>query len=307
MAGEKGNHVDERDWLAERFEHHRSHLRAVAWRLLGSSSEADDAVQEAWLRLSGSDVTSVQDLGRWLTTVVAHVCLDVLRSGRARHEEPLATAALDEGESSDVGQDPAQEALLTESVGLALLVVLDTLAPAERLAFVLRDIFAVPYTEIAPLVGRNPAATKMMASRARRRIQQGGLVSGGSDPPRQRAIVRAFLAASRDGDFDALLRLLDPDAVFRADPPARQAGAPADLYGAAAVARQFSGRARGARLALINGAAGAVWAPGGMPAGAFEFTVFNGRIVAIKLVADAERLAQLDLTVLTETQVDSQK
>ena len=249
--------MDERDWLAERFEHHRTHLRGVAWRMLGSSSEADDAVQEAWLRLSRSDVSGVQDLGRWLTTVVARVCLDLLRSRGARREEHLVDSALEAVESLGTGPDPAQETLLTESVGQALLVVLDTLAPAERLAFVLHDIFAVPYAEIAPLVDRNTAATKMLASRARRRVRGGDLVTGG-DAPGQRAVVRAFLAASRNGDFDALLALLDPDVAFRADRTARQAGAPAGLNGGDAVARQFSGRARGARLALINGAVGAV-------------------------------------------------
>jgi RNA polymerase sigma-70 factor (ECF subfamily) len=290
--------VDERDWLAERFEHHRSHLRAVAWRMLGSSSEADDAVQEAWLRLSRTDVSGVQDLGRWLTTVVARVCLDLLRSRGARREEPLGDSVLDGVEPPAADQDPAQETLLTESVGHALLVVLDTLAPAERLAFVLHDIFAVPYAEIAPLVDRSTAATKMLASRARRRVRQGDLITGG-EAPGQRAVVQAFLAASRHGDFDALLALLDPDAAFRADSTARQAGAPDDFTGGAAVARRFSGRARGVRLALINGATGAVWAPGGKPVGAFDFTVAGGRIVAIELIADPERLARLRVTILS--------
>jgi RNA polymerase sigma-70 factor (ECF subfamily) len=291
--------VDERDWLAERFEHHRSRLRAVALRMLGSASEADDAVQEAWLRLSRSDVSGVQDLGRWLTTVVGRVCLDLLRSREARREEPVAGPVPDTIQPPTYGGDPAEEALLGESVGLALLVVLDTLAPAERLAFVLHDIFAVPYAEIAPLVDRSTTAAKMLASRARRRIRQGGTVAD-SSTPRQRAVVQAFLAASRNGDFDALLALLDPDVVFRADRTARQAGAPADLDGAAAVAGKFCGRARGARLALINGAAGAVWAPGGKPAGAFRFTLASGRIVAIELIADPERLAQLHLTILAD-------
>jgi RNA polymerase sigma factor (sigma-70 family) len=292
--------VDERAWLAEKFEDHRTHLRAVAWRMLGSSSEADDAVQEAWLRLSRSDVTAVQDLGRWLTTVVARVCLDALRSRGARREEPLADSALEDLASTATGQDPAQETLLTESVGQALLVVLDTLAPAERLAFVLHDIFAVPYAEIAPLVDRTTAATKMLASRARRRVQRGDLATGG-DTPSQRVLVQAFLAASRDGDFEALLALLDPDAVFRADSKARRAGAPADLDGGATIARQFSGRARGARLGLIDGAVGLVWVLRGNLAGAFDFTVLNGRIIAIEMIGDAERLAQLGVTVLAES------
>jgi RNA polymerase sigma factor (sigma-70 family) len=297
MAIRKGNNVDERDWLAERFEHHRPRLRAVAVRVLGSASEADDAVQEAWLRLSRSDVSGVHDLGRWLTTVVGRVCLDQLRTRQARREDPVAGPDLEAVQPS--GQDPAEEALLDESVGLALLVVLDTLAPAERLAFVLHDIFAVPYAEIAPLLDRSAAATKMLASRARRRVQRAGAVSG-SGPADQRAVVQAFLAASRNGDFGALVALLDPDAVVRADPTARRAGAPADLNGAAAIAEGFRGRALGVRLALINGAAGAVWAPGGKPTGAFRFTLANGRITAIELVADPGRLAQLDLTILAD-------
>lgn len=291
--------MDERDWLAERFEQHRFRLRAVALRMLGSASEADDAVQEAWLRLSRSDVSGVQDLGRWLTTVVGRVCLDLLRSRRARREEPVAGPIPDTTQPLAYAADPEQEALLGESVGLALLVVLDTLAPAERLAFVLHDIFAVPYAEIAPLVDRSTAATKMLASRARSRVRHSGTVAD-SGAPRQRAVVRAFLAASRNGDFDALLALLDPGVVFRADGTARQAGAPADLDGATAVAGRFCGRARGARLALIDGAAGAVWAPGGKPAGAFRFTLANGQIVAIELIGDPERLAQLDLTILAD-------
>lgn len=288
--------MDERDWLAERFEHHRSRLRAVAWRMLGSASEADDAVQEAWLRLSRSDVSGVQDLGRWLTTVVGRVCLDLLRSRQARREEPAAAPVPDANQPPAYGGDPAEKALLDESVGLALLVVLDTLAPAERLAFVLHDIFAVPYAEIAPLVDRSTAATKMLASRARRRVRSGGVVAD-CGASRQRAVVQAFLAASRNGDFDALLAMLDPDVVLRTDRTARRAGAPADLDGAAAVARQFCGRARGVRLALISGAAGAVWAPGGKPAGAFRFTLASGRIVAIEVIADPERVAQLDVVI----------
>jgi RNA polymerase sigma factor (sigma-70 family) len=291
--------VDEREWLAERFEHHRAQLRLCALQMLGSAGDADDAVQEAWLRLSRSDVSGVQNLGRWLTTVVARVCLDMLRTRAARREEPLGASALAAAGPAADADDPAQEAVLNDSVGLALLVVLDTLQPAERLAFVLHDVFAVPYAEIAPLLDRSTAATKMLASRARRRVRQAGMITG-SDDIRHRGIVRAFLAASRDGDFAALLTLLDPDVVLRADQTARQAGAPGDLHGARAVAAQFSGRARGARLALINGAAGAVWAPGGKPRGAFAFTVANGRVVAIELVADPERLGRLDVAILAD-------
>jgi RNA polymerase sigma factor (sigma-70 family) len=291
--------VDEREWLVGQFESNRSQLRAVALRMLGSGVEAEDAVQEAWLRLSRSDVSDVQNLGRWLTTVVARVCLDMLRSRTARREAPLDPSDIDAVDGPVHEGDPAQEAVLNDSVGLALLVVLDTLEPAERLAFVLHDVFAVPYAEIAPLVERSTAAAKMLASRARRRIRETDLITG-SDDVRHRGIVQAFLAASRDGDFEALLALLDPDAVFRADQTGRQVGAPGDLHGAPAIAANFSGRALGTRLALINGAAGAVWAPGGKPRGAFAFTVADGRIVAIELVADPDHLARLDVTILTD-------
>jgi RNA polymerase sigma-70 factor (ECF subfamily) len=267
--------------------------------MLGSASEADDAVQEAWLRLSRSDVSGVQDLGRWLTTVVGRVCLDLLRSREARREDSVAGPALDTVQPSAHAKNPEEEALLNESVGLALLVILDTLTPAERLAFVLHDIFAVPYAEIAPLIDRSTAATKMLASRARGRVQQDGAGTG-SGTPDQRAVVRAFLAASRNGDFDALLALLDPDVVFRADRKARQAGFPADLNGAAEVADRFCGRALGVRLALINGADGAAWAPGGKPTGAFRFTLASGRIVAIELIADPEHIAELNVTILAD-------
>ena len=299
--------MDENEWLAERFEHHRSRLRAVGLRMLGSGGEADDAVQEAWLRLSRTDVSGVQDLGRWLTTVVGRVCLDQLRSRAARREDLIEGPDLDAaparaqaaGQAQAQAHDPADEVLLNESVGLALLVVLDTLAPAERLAFVLHDVFAVPFAEIAPLVDRSVPATKMLASRARHRVREAGTVVG-SGVRDQRGVVRAFLAASRDGDFDALLALLAPDAVMRTDRTARKAGAPADLDGAAAVAEQFCGRARGARPALIDGAAGAVWAPGRKVAGAFRFTMADGRILAIELIADPERVAELDVTILAE-------
>jgi len=295
--------VDEHDWLAERFQAHRAHLRAVAYRMLGSPSEADDAVQEAWLRLSRADPSRVGNLGGWLTTVVARVCLDMLRVRTSRREEPLEEpldAHLPDPivrHADGVGVDPEQEALLAEGVGLALLVVLDTLAPAERVAFVLHDMFAVPFDEIAPIVGRSRAAAKMLASRARRRVQGAATVPD-ADLVRQRAVVDAFLAASRGGDFAALLALLDPEVVLRADPTAVRAGASAAVRGAAAVAEQFSGRAGFARLALVNGGAGAVWAPGGRPRMVFGFTITRDRIVEIDMVADPERLRQLDVTIL---------
>jgi RNA polymerase sigma-70 factor, ECF subfamily len=289
--------MEQHDWLAEQFEAHRIHLRAVAYRMLGSLSEADDAVQETWLRLSRSDTSGVDNLAGWLTTIVARVCLNMLQSRKSRREEPVGADLPDPVAGDEDGIDPEHEALQADSVGLAMLVVLDTLAPAERLAFVLHDMFAVPFDEIAPIVERSPAAARQLASRARRRVQGAG-VARDPDPPRQRAVVGAFLAASRGGDFDALLALLDPDIVLRADRAAVQTGAAQEVRGAAAVAETFSGRAQAAQPALINGAAGAVWAPGGRPRVVFSFTVAGGKIVAIDLLADHERLRQLDLEIL---------
>jgi RNA polymerase sigma factor (sigma-70 family) len=288
--------VSENDALAEQFEAYRDHLRAVAYRMLGSSSEADDAVQEAWLRLSRSGPEGVQNLGGWLTTVVARVCLDMLRSRTSRREEPLSEQAPQELVSQAAGADPEHETVLADSVGLALLVVLDTLSPAERLAFVLHDMFAVPFGEIAPILGRSPAAAKQLASRARRRVQGAGpgadLDTGAS---RQREIVRAFLAASRDGDFDALLALLDPDALLRVDQTAAAMGGASEARGAVEVAGTFSGRARAVRLVLVNGVAGAVWSYRGEPQVVFAFTIRDGKITEIAMVADPGQLSQLDL------------
>jgi RNA polymerase sigma factor (sigma-70 family) len=289
--------MDEPEWLAERFEENRTHLRAVAYRMLGSPTEADDAVQEAWLRLSRSDTSDVENLGGWLTTVVARVCLDMLRSRESRREEPMGAHL--PAESREDGIDPEHEALLADSVGPALLVVLETLAPPERIAFVLHDMFAVPFEEIAPIVGRSPAAARQLASRARRRVQGAATVPD-ADPTRQREIVDAFLAASRGGDFDALLAVLDPDVVVRADPAAVQMGASREVRGAAAVADTFSGRARAAQPALVNGAAGLVWAQGGRPIVVFGFTITRGKIAEIELVGDPERLSQFDLVVLAD-------
>jgi RNA polymerase sigma factor (sigma-70 family) len=295
--------VRDPDWLAERFEENRTQLRAVAYRMLGSVSEADDAVQDAWLRLSRADTSEVQNLSGWLTTVVGRVCLDMLRSRRARREEPLDTPTV-EPAASRMGAvvDPEHEALLADSIGLALLVVLDSLTPAERLAFVLHDMFAVPFDEIAPIVGRTTDATKMLASRARRRIggtaQEGLKAPRDADLVRHREVVGAFLAASRGGNFDALVAVLDPDVVLRADPETVRMGAPKEVAGAAAVADTFAGRARGAKLALIDGAAGAVWSTDGQPRVVFGFTITDGRIVAIEMVSDPVRLAELELEIL---------
>ena len=289
--------MHEHDWLAEQFESRRSHLRAVAYRMLGSLHEADDAVQEAWLRLSRSGAGGVENLGGWLTTVVARVCLDMLRARRSSREEPLDTHLAGSLVSPAAGSDPEHEVLLADSVGLAMLAVLDTLAPAERLAFVLHDMFAVPFDEIAQIAGRSPTAARQLASRARRRVQGVVAVPDG-DQTRQRVVVEAFLAAARGGDFTALLELLDPGVVLRADHAAVEAGAAAEVRGARAVAETFSGRARVAQPALVNGVAGAVWAPAGRPRVVFSFTMKAGKIVEIALVADPTRLSQLDLTIL---------
>jgi RNA polymerase sigma factor (sigma-70 family) len=285
------------EWLAERFEDNRTHLRAVAYRMLGSVNEADDAVQEAWLRLSRSDASGIENLGGWLTTVVARVCLDILRSRESHREEPHGVNLAESVTSGEGGIDPEHEALMGDSVGLALLVVLETLTPAERIAFVLHDMFAVPFEEIAPIVWRTPAAARQLASRARRRVQGTTTVP---DPnlTRQRQVVDAFLAASRGGDFDALLAILDPEVVLRTDSAAVQMGASKEVRGAAAVADTFSGRARAAQRALVNGAAGLVWTRHGRPTVVFDFTITRGRIVAIDLVADPERLGDLDVAIL---------
>lgn len=292
--------MDERTWLAERFEEHRGHLMAVALRMLGSRSEAEDAVQEAWLRLSRSDTSDVRNLGGWLTTIVGRVCLDMLRSRRSRHEAPLVDRLPELPAARDDGSNPEHEAVMADSVGLALLVVLDSLSPAERLAFVLHDLFAVPFDEIAPIVGRSPAAARQLASRARRRVQgRGATLAAEVDLERRRAVVDAFLAASRRGAFNALLALLDPDVVLRADAAAAEAGAAPEVRGAAAVAATFSGRARAARPVLIDGAPGAVWATGGRPRILFEFTIADGTIAEIRLVGDRARLAGFDPSART--------
>jgi RNA polymerase sigma factor (sigma-70 family) len=300
--------MDENEFLAKRFEEHRSHLRAVAYRMLGSLSEADDAVQEAWLRLSRSDTSDVENLGGWLTTVVGRVCLDMLRSRRSRREGPLEETV---GEppgarlpepivSRKDAIDPEHEALLADSVGLALLVVLETLTPAERLAFVLHDMFAVPFEEIAPIVGRSPTAARQMASRARRRVQ-GAATSPDADLTHQREVVDAFLAAARGGDFDALVAVLDPDVVLRADSGAVPAGASREVRGAAAVAKRAAkGRARAARPALVNGAMGVVVAPRGRLLMVLGFTISGGKIVEIDAIADPARLRQVDLAVFDD-------
>jgi RNA polymerase sigma-70 factor (ECF subfamily) len=289
--------MSEHDWLAERFEENRPHLRAVAYRMLGSSTEADDAVQEAWLRLSRAGTSGVDNLGGWLTTIVARVSLNMLRSRTLRREEPIDAPVTGQPVTPPPnGTDPEHEAVLADSVGLALLVVLDTLTPAERLAFVLHDMFAVPFEEIAPVVERSPAATRQLASRARRRVQEARAQPG--EISRRREVVAAFLAASREGDFDALLTMLDPDIVLRADNAAAQMGADAEAIGARAVAGVFSGRAKALRPALIDGAPGAVWTLRGETRVVFAFTITGGTITAIEQIADPERIARLEVTPL---------
>ena len=283
------------DLLAHRFETDRARLRAIAYRMLGSRTDAEDAVQEAWLRLSRAGDAGVENLGGWLTTVVARVCLDMLRVRRAHREESADEAV----PRLAAAADAEQEALLAESVGLAMLVVLDRLTPAERVAFVLHDMFDLPFEEIAGIVGRSVDASRQLASRARRRVR-GATGDPEADRDRQRQVVEAFLAASRRGDFDALLALLDPSVVARADAAAVAAGAAPEVRGAAEVATTFAGRARAARPALVDGLVGLAWAPGGHPRVVFDFTTENGRIVAIDLIADPARLGELELELLNE-------
>jgi RNA polymerase sigma-70 factor (ECF subfamily) len=292
--------MNENKWLAERFEEHRGELRAVAYRMLGSLSEADDAVQEAWLRLARSDVSGVENLGAWLTTVVGRVCLSMLRSRTTRREDPLGPHVPDPVITPAEDSDPEQHAVLADSVGLALLVVLDMLPPAERLAFVLHDMFAVPFDQIAVILGRSEAAARQLASRARRRVQ-------GAEPPdrdvaRQRQVVDAFFAAARGGDFDALVAVLDPDVVLRADAGA-QPGASAIIRGAQAVggrALMFAGPGRLTRPVLVNGAAGVLITVDGQPISVMAFIVAGGKITAIDALVDPDRLAQLDLASLDD-------
>jgi RNA polymerase sigma-70 factor (ECF subfamily) len=290
--------MNERDWLAERFEEHRIHLRAVAYRMLGSLSEADDAVQEAWLRLSRSDTGEIENLGGWLTTVVGRVSLNMLRSRKTRREEPLGGRLPDPLIDRADGIDPEHEALLADSVGLALLVVLETMSPPERLAFVLHDIFAVPFDEVAPIVDRSPEAARQLASRARRRVRAERTVPD-ADLETQRDVIDAFLSAAREGDFDRLVAVLDPDVVLRQD--FGPVGGSREIRGAAAVAGQARGYAQiglDIRPALINGVAGAVAFRHGRPFSIGAVTVRNGKIVELDFLADPERLRELDLTIL---------
>jgi RNA polymerase sigma-70 factor (ECF subfamily) len=291
-------------WLAERFDQHRSELRAVAYRMLGSLTEADDAIQEVWIRLSRSSADEIGNLGAWLTTVVGRVCLNMLRTRSRRREDSMPIHMPDPIVVGVRGSDPEQQALLADSVGLALLVVLETLRPDERLAFVLHDMFAVPFDDIAAVIGCSPVAARQHASRARRRVR-GEAPPSDVDLAGQRKVVDAFFAAARNGDFDALVAVLDPDVVVRSDGGNLPAGAAAILHGAAAVAAQALTYARLApfvRPAIVNGAAGVVVAPGGKPFSVMVFTIRHGRIFAIDALSDQTRLAQLDLAVLDDQQ-----
>jgi RNA polymerase sigma factor (sigma-70 family) len=287
--------MNEREYLAERFEEHRTHLRAVAYRMLGSVNEVDDAVQEAWLRLSRADATDIDNLGGWLTTVVARVSLDMLRSRTSRREEPFTPDAPEPVATGTRGSSPEHEAVLADSVGLALLVVLDRLTPAERLAFVLHDMFAVPFEEIGPIVGRSAEAARQLASRARRRVRGGGVPD--PDLVRQREVVEAFIAALRAGDFEGLLAVLDPELVVRAD----MSGAPSEIRGAAAWAKGAVAYGHLAQLtqpALVDGAIGVVVAPRGKLARALRFTIANGKITEIEVIGNPARLGELDVSII---------
>jgi RNA polymerase sigma-70 factor (ECF subfamily) len=288
--------MDETNLLTREFETNRKHLRAVAYRMLGSLSEAEDAVQETWLRLNRTEMAEVTNLGGWLTTVVARICLDTLRARKSRRKEPLGPHVPELVVSQD---NLDQEAVMADSVGAALLVVLDTLPPAERLAFVLHDMFAVPFDDIAPVVGRSVAATRQLASRARRRVQGGTPPEPDADLSRQRKVVDAFLAASRSGDFAALLELLDPDVVFRADAVAVKMGSLPEISGAAAVAEVFKGRAQGAKPAMIDGALGAAVVLGGRLRIVLAITIQDDRISEINAIADPDEIKGFDVEALS--------
>jgi len=298
----------EQGWLIERFEENRPRLRGVAYRILGSLNEAEDAVQEAWLRLNRIDAATVDNLGGWLTTVVSRVCLDTLRSRKSRREEPIGAPGTEPRVVRGEGADPEGEAVLADSIGVALLVVLDMLTPAERLAFVLHDLFDMPFDEIGPIVGRSPAAAKQLASRARRRVR-GSAGPSDAGRARQREVVEAFLTAAREGDLEGLLAVLDPDVVVRVDAAARtridappaQAGMAREIRGASTWAKQLLALSRGLRFvqpALINGSVGLILAPRGKLARAVTFTFANDKVTRVEVIGDPARLRDLDIAVL---------
>ena len=290
--------MNDNNWLVEQFEEYRQHLQAVAYRMLGSLSEADDAVQESWIRFSRSDISGVENIGGWLTTIVSRVCLDMLRSRKTRREELTMENLPEPVTSRKDGSDPEHEALLADSVGLAMLVVLNNLNPAERISFVLHDIFALSFSEIAPIIGRNEVAARKLASRARRRVHGAKKTVDSEELDRKRKLVDAFLTASRTGDFDKLLAVLAPDVVLRNDPAFAPVSTSTVVHGSQAVAKQFAGRAQGARPMLVNGSIGVVVAPLGRLLFVLELTVEDGKITEIDMIADQERISQLDLAVL---------
>ena len=289
--------MDDANWLTEQFEASRPRLRAVAYRMLGSHAEAEDAVQEVWLRLARADRAGVENLGGWLTTVTARVCLDTLRSRKSRREDPAGPQPPEPTDLVPRNDDPEHQALLGDSVGSALLVVLDLLAPAERVAFVLHDVFGVPFDEVGEIVGRTPEAARQLASRARRRVR-GTDVAPVTDLVRHRQVVDAFLTAARSGDFEGLVALLDPDVVFRPDAAALQMGSLREARGAVEVATALAGGARAASVALVDGVAALVWAPGGRTRGVIAFTIVDGRIVEINVTGDADRIRDLDIVLV---------
>lgn len=294
--------MNNHNWLVEQFEAHRNHLQAVAYRMLGSLSEADDAIQEAWIRLSRSDTSRVENMGGWLTTIISRVCLDMLRSRKSRREELTMDSLPEPVISHQDRSDPEHEALMADSVGFAMLVVLEKLNPAERIAFVLHDIFALSFSEIAPIIGRNEAATRKLASRARRRVRgvESTLKTAEAEPKRNRELVDAFIAASRNGDFAKLLTVLDPNVVLRNDtafPPAVNTPV---VHGSQAVAKQFTGRAHGAQPVLVNGSVGIVVGPVDQPLFVLKLKILDDKIAEMEMIADQARLGQLDLAVLND-------
>lgn len=292
--------MNDPDWLVEQFETHRNHLQTVAYRILGSLSEADDAVQESWIRLSRTDSSKVENMGGWLTTIVSRVCLDMLRVRKSRREELTLVRVSEPVNSKQDGSDPEQEALLADSVGLAMLMVLGNLNPAERIAFVLHDIFALTFSEIAPIIGRNEIAARQLASRARRRIQGAKVAADSEGFKKKCELVDAFLAASRSGDFEKLLAVLDPDVVLRQDPAFPPVAAWPIVQGAEAVAKGFAGRAQGARRILINDSIGAVVAPRGKMLFVLEFKIIEGKITEIEMIAEQSRIRQLALAEMKD-------
>lgn len=287
-------------WLVEQFEAHRNHLQTVAYRMLGSLSEADDAVQESWIRLSRTDTSEVENMGGWLTTIVSRVCLDMLRSRKSRREELTLVSVPEPATSLQDGSNPEHETLLADSVGLAMLMVLGNLNPAERIAFVLHDIFALSYSEIAPIIGRNEVAARQLASRARRRVQGAKATADSEEFKQKRELVDAFLAASRFGDFEKLIAVLDPNVVLRQDPAFPPVAAWPVVHGADAVAKGFAGRAQGARPVLVNGSVGVVVAPRGKMLFVLELKIVDGKITEIDMTADPARIRQLDLAEMKD-------